>query len=180
MITSSKNFKPTLIYILIAVVFSFGACKSNSLKSKKTVTVKGIINYHTPYCGGAHPSPEMAKGRTKPFANHTMFVVLKNSQNREVLTEFKTDDKGYFSVTLPARAYDVFGNHKKGSFENFVSKNSGGQFLVLKNEECLKEWYNTPEFSISLQKDTTIEFTYSSRCYKGLNPCLQYTGPLRP
>ncbi len=183
MIQSSKIFRPTLIYILASVLLSFtlGACKSSTaFSSKKTITVKGVIKHHTPYCGGAYPTPEMEKGITKPFANHSMFVVEKNSQKRNAVAQFTTDDKGNFSVTLPIGEYDVYGNHKKGSFKDFVSKNSSGKFLVLKDTECLKKWYNTPEFSINSQKDTIIEFTYSSRCYSGLNPCLKYIGPMRP
>ncbi len=171
--------------LVIAIIISLSAgCRTNKnnnqTSSKKQITISGVIKYHRPYCGGAAPSPEQENGKTTKFANHKMFVTEANTKERKIVKEFTTDANGHFSIKLPAGKYNFFGGHKILPFDEFVAQNSGGGNIVLKSSECLKNWYNTPEFVVNSAKDTTVNFTYSEKCFTKLNPCLEYQGAPRP
>ncbi len=170
--------------ILIVIILFLTSCASNrnnnSTTSQEQITISGVIKYHRPYCGGAAPPPEQENGKTTTFANHKMFVTKTNETERKIIKEFITDANGRFSIELPTGEYNFFGEHKILPFDEFVAQNSGAGDVVLKNYECLKNWYNTPEFVVNLTADTTINFTYSERCFTKLNPCLEYKGALRP
>ena len=168
-----KTFMLSLTIILFLAVSSFSILETKCHKYK----FSGTVYKHTPYCGGARPTPEMEKGTNSVFGGQT-FGIVKDTATRKVIKKFTTDNNGKFSVTLKHGHYFIFYDFKLTDFDSFYKKFSKKeQFKTPKNKNCFLKWYKTPEFEITLTQDTTIKFTIYSGCFIGINPCMQYTGP---
>ena len=107
--------------ILLSVLFLLGSCAL--FKPKNTNPVKGTIEIHTPYCGGAKPTIEMAKGSLNPYANTVFFVKthLNNKLKKHTVDQIKTDENGNFELSVPGEGtYFLMHEDKLRSFEEFV------------------------------------------------------------
>ena len=61
----------TCLFILLWIPFF-------SLSQKAKITVQT----HIPYCGGAKPTPEMAKGRDEASVNYTLVLIERRTKNK--------------------------------------------------------------------------------------------------
>ncbi len=169
----NKTFLFSITVILFLSVSSFSILKTKCHKYK----LSGTVYKHNPYCGGIRPTPEIANGTNSVFADKT-FGVVKDTTLRKVIKKFTTDKDGKFSIKLPKGHYFIFFDFKLTDFESFYKKFSEKKNFQKPNDRtCFFKWYKTPEYEIILSQDTTIEFTINSRCFVGINPCMQYTGP---
>lgn len=145
--------------------------------------VKGKIINHHPYCGGAYPSEEMAKGYNSYPTNFKMFVCEKDDSTKKILLKFTSNETGDFEFSLPKGKYNFYEIDKALSFKKFVAKSEIKENSNYKNTgiKCLKKWYKTADFTIDLYSDTTVNIIFYHRCFvKGNNPCIQYLGPYPP
>ena len=127
--------------------------------------------------------PEQRNGFTNPMKSTAFFVRQgdSNEKKNKVAATFKTDETGQFSIELPSGSYSVFHADKQLPFNAFRKKTgSSSKYYKEREEPCWQDWYKRPDFQLTVSNDTSVVFTYSSRCYGGFNPCLQYTGPYPP
>ncbi len=175
------------IFILINI-FTVGCfiqkndTRNYSLDPKQEkITIQGLVQIHFPYCGGASPPPELEQGRFSPTANSSFFIVIKEDSSRTPVDSFITDKKGYFEIKLIPDEYSIFSADKMRPFSDFIENKGGdGNYILSRGTDCLKEWYNTPDYALNAKQDTMINIIFYSRCYTGINPCLIYNGPYPP
>jgi hypothetical protein len=174
-----KTMNMKLISISIAaILFSCGVKKLQT--STKTVAVKGTIQTHQPYCGGAKPTEEMMKGTTTLSANQTFYLKpgISHVKKEPVFMTFKTDENGQFNISVPMGDYVVLSQDKIDSYEAYLKKYKvTSTYVEYLGDECSKRNYEAADFILRVQSDTTVVYTYKSRCQTGTNPCLRYTGP---
>ena len=59
-------------------------------------------------------------------------------------------------------------------------KNSNNKWYTYKGDSCLCKYMSTPDAEFEISKKTELKVIVKSRCYTGINPCIDYSGPLRP
>lgn len=154
----------------------------NNISKKQKITITGTININNPYCGGAAPPPDVANGTLSAYHNSVFYLVLANDTTRTPFLRFVTSDNGSFEIKVPRNTYWIFHESKMLTFEKFYKQNSENTppNSVSVDIDCYKEWYNKPDFEFTANTDTSIYVIFYKRCFVGINPCLQYTGPLPP
>jgi hypothetical protein len=173
------------ILFLATLLFSCNTVK-NTGNMEETVetafTLNGIIQTKTPYCGGARPTEEMAKGRTEPLEGITFYVFDQTTEytKEKALSSFKTAADGSFKLNLTAGTYYLVQQNKLLSLEDFMQlsmKNMQNSGYAVKNRDCFKTWKESPDFTVLLENDKNESFTYEAKCFVGTNPCIVYNGP---
>lgn len=166
------------IIILTVLILSLPLSKANLIFAQNDVTITGIVKLHKPYCGGAYPPPDIAKGTFSAMQNTMLHIVKKGDTSRTEVLSFKTDEKGYFKFKIKKGSYYIFSDNKMLPFEEFYKKNSQqvGNSVSM-GKDCYKKWYDTPDYKLEVAEDSKIEIIFHSSCFTGINPCLQYTGP---
>ena len=158
--------------------------KNNKKVSKNNtkITITGEVKIHYPYCGGAAPTPEMAKGTDSPMKNAKFYIVKMEDISKKSILSFTTDEAGKFLFKIEKGNYFILSEDKVLSFDEFYNKKSVKESQFMKNRgiQCYKKWYNTPDYKLDTEKNTNIKIIFKSNCDVGMNPCLNYNGPLRP
>lgn len=171
--------KKLLFSITILLLVSCGVLRSN----KSTFTLRGTISVEEPYCGGAEPTEEQAKGGLKPIVNSTYYLKKSKTNDPTVIAEqvFTTDENGDFSIKIEPGLYAVLHPDKLMNFGEFKLKNKARtNYYTDRDNDCFQRWYNSPDFLIYANTDTTVILNVKSRCYTGANPCVKYDGPMPP
>lgn len=173
----------------IAFVFFLLALTSCGIISKKekndglnAIQLHGTI--HIPYCGGAKPSPDVAKGYYESM-KFEKFRLLKGTdflKNPELIQEVNLDEAGNVLLNLPAGDYLLVREDKFLSLSDFISKNGPSQPIhyLIKEDECFDNWKKTADLQFKVQGDTIIELRKKAQCWIGTNPCIEYIGPQAP
>jgi hypothetical protein len=166
--------------LLFIPFFLLGSCAV--LKGKNTVTVKGKIEIHRPYCGQGKPSdPEAAKGSSEPFPLATFYVKaqMNNDKKKETVTKFKTDENGNYEFRIRKGTYVVIHEDKTLPFEEYVKKQgtSTDKFLQYIGDDEARKLYQRLDFSLDLQENKEFNYKYKTRCFSGTMHLLRYTGP---
>jgi len=173
--------------VYIVLVFIIVACSNakNSIRQNGDSNITIIAAVHTPYCGGAYPTPEQERGFITPLANES-FVIKRGSvnvENEPVVLRVVSNDEGRIEFTLPAGEYVLLNNSKGETFKRFYEqfKKPEGNSVKYGDEKCYREWYEKPELHfIVTEKKHEFAFTRNTRCFVGANPCMIYDGPLPP
>ena len=169
----------------ISILFAFVlVCLFSSCK----VGLNLSAHVHHPYCGGAQPTPEMLKGNLSPM--DTVFILKKKDK---YLVDYVTNQKARPPLTILDENGKIEIQLKKGEYHFFIKDKlmlNNNQFIkkysrndkwhVFKGNDCLLKWKTTPDQTINLNKDKDKKIILKSKCFVGLNPCLNYTGPLPP
>ncbi len=145
--------------------------------------VNGTVQIHKRYCGGAAPSPEQQRGYFKAMPAAEFFIQKgeANAPGQPTVGQFTTDEEGHFEVQLAPGTYSVLQADKALSLEKFKAKKAAqGANYENASDQCFQDWYNKADFVLVVNRDTTVELNYRSRCFTGTNPCLMYTGPMPP
>lgn len=169
--------------LLITISFSIISCGILKSKSAGMKSLRGTISVEEPYCGGAEPSEEQAKGGLKPLINSTYYLKKSKTNDPNVIAEqvFTTDESGDFSIKLEPGLYAVLHPDKLMNFGEFKLKNKARtNYYTDRDNDCFQRWYNSPDFLIQVNTDTTVVLNVKSRCYTGSNPCVKYDGPMPP
>jgi hypothetical protein len=174
------------IIVSFLTLFLFSKCGINKpvVHSEKEIRIEGSIQVHSPYCGGAYPTPEMEKGYDEPVKNASYTVCVGTELNAKTvkLKTFETSETGEFLLNLSPGIYMIVNPDKFLPLHEFKKKNSlvYNQFTKVNEDACFEKWKNTPDFLLQVVADTQVVWTYQKRCFVGNNPCLTYEGPLPP
>lgn len=170
----------TIIISLLAAL-AVASCGLSNKKDKigvHNVTAKLLFETHTPYCGGARPTPKMAQGSRSPISNQHYYFELEGHEKIKA----STDENGKLSIDLQKGDYLIYSSDKvELSYTEFYNKfKSKSKFEIEKEEQCFKDWYAGADFKLNIQSDTVAVFTVKKRCYVGNNKCINYEGPIAP
>ncbi|MBN2891455.1 MAG: hypothetical protein JXL97_06295 [Bacteroidales bacterium] len=153
------------IFAIILILFLVSCSSNKTVNQAKTtnkegnkISVTGVANYNSTYCGGARPTEEVLEkyNRLRPMKNTTIkFVNTDNSKKEKT----KTDENGNFSVNLSA------GNWEYYLSEDFYDSNN--EDVLLEIQKKCDELYNVPYGTIEIFSDTTVNLIYHLPC----NPC---------
>jgi hypothetical protein len=158
--------------------FYFSLLLLTSCTAQK-VTV--AVEVYKPYCGGAKPTPEMAKGIRTPFSNEKVAVFKMSDDLKSFDFEkwIQLDSLGNWNGKLKTGSYQVFRSDKMLSIEEIQQKfrkpdNEMYAFVGIKQ---LESWKATADFTFEIKDETNVSITLSEKCFVGLNPCMEYIGP---
>lgn len=134
-----------------------------------------------PYCGGAKPTPEIAKGTSRPFKNEKVILYKMNVDSKSYTIEkwITLDSIGKWNGKLKAGSYQVFRGDKLLSIEEIQQKfrKPDSEMYAFVGIEYLKSWKETADFTFEVKDETTVSITLNEKCFVGLNPCMEYIGP---
>lgn len=152
------------------------------IKNKKNFAiVKGKIEIHKPYCGGAKPNEEQLKGYFEPYSNSTFIIKkqMNNDKELETISSFSTNENGEFELKIPKGKYIVIHEDKVLSFDQYIQKLSKttDKFLKYIGDKDAKMQFESIDFFLEVEGDKTFQYAFKSRCFSGINPLLRYDGP---
>lgn len=132
---------------------------------------------HTPYCGGAKPTPEMARG-TVVMASKSKFAITKKG-GKKVEKWIVTDTSGTWKGKLDCGSYDIYRAEKFLAIQELISqfKLVDSDFYKFSGEKCLEIWKSQPDFSFEANNTGSIHIELKGKCFVGFSPCLDYIGP---
>jgi hypothetical protein len=176
---------------LLVIPLLFAACAVQKAASEGAsapavnYTIKLLWQVHTPYCGGAYPSPEQAMGWDSPLGNQE-FVILTDDHldlNKEHnLKVYGTDGDGIANLSLPKGTYYIYRAEKFQTIEALEKKyhpTTGAQ-LIWSGIECLKQWQASPDLKLVVEGNMETTITENAQCFQGTTPCVEYVGPYPP
>jgi len=176
---------------LLVIPFLFAACavqKATSVGTSAPVVnykVKLLWQVHTPYCGGAYPSPEQAMGWNSPLGNQE-FMILTDDHldlNKEHdLKVYGTNGEGIANLSLPKGTYYIYRAEKFESIESLEKKYcpTTDKQMVWSGIECLKQWQASPDLKLVVEGNMELTLTENAQCFEGTTPCVEYVGPYPP
>jgi hypothetical protein len=139
------------------------------------------VEVYKPYCGGAKPTPEMAKGTNTPYANEKMVLFKMSDDSKSYTLEkwISLDSLGKWDGKLNPGNYRVFRSDKMLSIEEIQQKfrKPESEMYAFVGVEMLKSWKATADFTFEVKEKTNVSITLSENCFVGLNPCMVYIGP---
>lgn len=166
------------LFLLLSIIF-LSSCAL--FKGKNTIHMEGKIEVHSPYCGGARPTEEMAKGTLKPYANTVFYVksVANNSKKKKTVARITTDQNGQFKLALPkSGTYYFMHEDKTMPLADFIKKyNTPSEHITYIGDEKAKEAYERADLQVEVLGTEKISLQMKAKCFVGLNPLLKYTGP---
>lgn len=174
-----------ILFSTILIASSCGTTTKSDVKEsdEKTFVVRGTIQTHSPYCGGARPTPEMEEGFDEPVKNADFYIYSEERpQSAKDMTKVTTDEEGKFTVSLPTGNYSIIQASKLLPLEEFIAQKSmNSEQYVNSSSSCFESWKNSPDFTFNVEsEDCSPSFTELKRCFTGANPCIKYTGPYPP
>jgi len=157
-----------LVLTLIAIIYG---CSSQ----RQTL----VFIRHTPYCGGAKPTPEMARGSVV-MASKAKFALTKKGE-RKVEKWIVTDTSGTWTGKLNEGNYDVYRADKFLSNEELMLQINIGvianENFRFNGEKCLELWKKEPDYSFTVSNSGSIHVELKGKCFVGFTPCIEYVGP---
>lgn len=180
------------IVLIFAVFFGCGSQKNTEQPVKSSALampkephdVQFVFHDMVPICGGYHPGPDVPNPRPEVIIDETWTVYSVNedgSRNRPV-GRLTSDENGTANYRLQKGTYQLFISAKEQPFSEFVKSNTPdrGKYYTYGDEACFRRWYESPDFVIEIQSDTTLELNYRNNCFTNRHPCLNYDGPYPP
>lgn len=160
-------------YLRILILIVLTSCSSQK------VTL--FMETWKPYCGGAKPTPEIAKGTSRPFKNEKVILYKMNVDSKSYTIEkwITLDSIGKWNGKLKTGNYQVFRGDKLLSIEEIQQKfrKPDSEMYAFVGIEYLKSWKETADFTFEVKDETTVSITLNEKCFVGLNPCMEYIGP---
>jgi len=143
------------LFLIAAITFQFYSC--NTAKTiPSNVTISGHIENNQQYIGGARPPEELLEKLAIYYPSSEQLFYVRNSNN-ELITSFKTDSNGNYSLQLPNGTYGVFRQEKQEYKQSKTSK-----------PKC--DWVNIPDFTLTI---TEKQSDYSNQYTIDRNFCLE-------
>jgi hypothetical protein len=143
--------------------------------------VSVFMEVYKPYCGGAKPTPEIAKGIRTPFSNEKVAVFKMSDDLKSFDFEkwIQLDSLGNWTGKLKQGTYIVFRSDKMLSIEEIKQKfqKPDSELYAFVGIKQLETWKATADFSFEVKDETNVSITLSEKCFVGLNPCMEYIGP---
>jgi len=171
-IFKKSSIIPVLLFSILLINQAFKKYENNK------VTITGTVKVHKPYCGGASPTYEQEMGYYVPLQAE-LHLVKEGDITRTSVMSFSADKNGHFEIKVEKGKYFIFKTNKMIPLKQFLHVNVGNdRYVYTLGEECLTKWYNTPDYILDTEKETFIDIIFYSSCFTGINPCLNYNGPL--
>ena len=178
-----------LFFLLFPFIFASCAVQNSmnleAQPAAKEYKIVVLWQVHTPYCGGAYPTPEQAMGWNSPLGNQE-FVILYDDHldlNKEYdLKVYGADGDGIANLTLPKGTYYIYRAEKFETIESLEKKyrpTTDAQ-LIWSGIECLKQWQASPDLQLIVEGDMETTITENAQCFQGTTPCVNYVGPYPP
>ena len=143
--------------------------------------VSVFMEVYKPYCGGAKPTPEIAKGIRTPFSNEkvAVFKMSDDLKSFEMEKWIQLDSLGNWNGKLKQGTYIVFRSDKMLTIEEIEKKfrKPDSELYAFVGIKQLETWKATADFSFEVKDETNVSITLSEKCFVGLNPCMEYIGP---
>jgi hypothetical protein len=143
--------------------------------------VSVFMEVYKPYCGGAKPTPEIAKGIRTPFSNEkvAIFKMSDDLKSFEMEKWIQLDSLGNWTGKLKQGTYIVFRSDKMLTIEEIEKKfrKPDTEMYAFVGIKQLETWKATADFTFEVKDETNISITLSEKCFVGLNPCMEYIGP---
>lgn len=158
------------LVILVSLVF---------LTSCTAQKVSIFIEVHKPYCGGAKPTPDMAKGSSVPFSNEKVAVYKVRGDLSSFYKWIQMDSDGKWNGSLKSGNYKIYRTDKTLSIEEIQKKfrKPDSEMYAFVGEEMVKSWKETPDLTFEVKDQASVSITLREKCFVGLNPCMEYVGP---
>jgi hypothetical protein len=173
-----KNLFAALLIVLTSVACTNKKqiASDSKTKSDNSVTAKLYFHHISMYCGGAAPNEallaEYAKGRA--WTNKKLYI---SQVGKDDYKAFETDSTGNVKLDLTPGNYCIKVPYKVE--KDGVEKLKAGKWQF--DEKCLASEVERCNFSFIINNDSTLKFTYRSRCfYMGPNNCVLNPGPAPP
>lgn len=169
----------TFFFGLFILLNACANSKKNSHEPQlKKISIHAMV--HKPYCGGAKPTPEIAKGTDEALAN-AEFIVFKGESMEDgaaAVLKFKTNADGKADFQLENGSYCVYATEKMMSIEALKTKFNFNdpRNYVFREDKCFIMWKKTPDFRFQLVNDTLIRHLQNAKCWTGTIPCVTYVG----
>lgn len=140
------------------------------------------VEVFKPYCGGAKPTPEMARGERTPYSNQKIAVFRRSidKDSAPILVKWiDLDSLGKWIGPLKPGTYDLYRSDKILSIEEIEQKyrKQDNEIYAFVGEEKLRIWKSTPDFTMEVKEKSTVKIELTEKCFVGLNPCMEYIGP---
>lgn len=173
-------------FLFVLILFSAASCgivsKSDIPNGMYSVNLHGTV--HHPYCGGAKPDPDVAKGyyESMKLEKFKLYSGSQFNASNQPLKEVTLDEAGNTTMILGPGDYYLLHTDKLLSTEEFMKKNGpfNDQHYVVKDKSCYEDWMKTPDLVFTVKGDTILEMRKKAKCWVGTNPCLEYVGPPAP
>jgi len=132
-----------LFFLVLPFLFAACAVQNSMYSGAQTSTpvykIEILWQIHTPYCGGAYPSPDQAMGWDTPNGNQEFVILMepKIDPNKEYdLKVYRTDSDGIAKLELPKGTYYIFNSEKFESIEALEKKYkpTGGKWFKTRGE----------------------------------------------
>ena len=143
--------------------------------------VSVFMEVYKPYCGGAKPTPEIAKGIRTPFSNEKVafFKMSNDLKSFDFEKWIQLDSLGNWNGKLKQGTYIVFRSDKMLTIEEIEKKfrKPDTEMYAFVGIKQLESWKATADFTFEVKDETNVSITLSEKCFVGLNPCMEYIGP---
>ena len=143
--------------------------------------VSVFMGVYKPYCGGAKPTPEIAKGIRTPFSNEKVafFKMSNDLKSFDFEKWIQLDSLGNWNGKLKQGTYIVFRSDKMLTIEEIEKKfrKPDTEMYAFVGIKQLESWKATADFTFEVKDETNVSITLSEKCFVGLNPCMEYIGP---
>ncbi|MFY7669274.1 MAG: hypothetical protein ACOVQG_11040 [Crocinitomicaceae bacterium] len=143
--------------------------------------VSVFMEVYKPYCGGAKPTPEIAKGIRTPFSNEKVafFKMSNDLKSFDFEKWIQLDSLGNWNGKLKQGTYIVFRSDKMLTIEEIEKKfrKPDSELYAFVGIKQLETWKATADFTFEVKDETNVSITLSEKCFVGLNPCMEYIGP---
>jgi hypothetical protein len=170
----------TVVIVLILNTLSEKNCE-RKYASKTVHTLSGHVQQRSLYCGGARPTQQMIDSLTKlvPYPNKSFYVKkgTTNSIEEKVIESFTTDQRGYFSIELPAGTYAIILEEQLKEIDPKKYQTAHQKVDI----QCLLAWWQKPYAVVEVGNQSTdsLQFLFTHRCFLKTDiPCITYDGPL--
>jgi len=175
--------KKALYFLPFLLLLSCGVF-TNKGKTNNFVTIQFTGLSNTPYCGGMFPERERENGFFEALANeeYALFTVNDCQTRMKKKSVFTFDEFGKASINIAPGTYALVSTDKLKSVEDLQKKYYVNDKTNYVNGDvaCFELWKSKNDLIITIQKDTLITYIQKRKCWTGVNPCLEYTGPPAP
>ena len=153
-------------------------CVLSSCSMRK---VSVFVEVYHPYCGGAKPTPEVARGVKTPFKGEKVAVYRMNDDLKSSRFNkwIQLDSTGNWNGKLKMGSYNIFRADKMLSVEEIEKKyrKPDNEMYAFVGLEILTAWKATPDFTVEVKENSEVKIELTEKCFVGLNPCMKYIGP---
>lgn len=131
-----------------------------------------------PYCGGARPTDEQAKGEKTSFSNakFKLHFMEKSALDFMITLDENGNWRGKIAKNLSCHMFRL---DKTIIIEDLYKKYPSdlGMFYTKIEQVELILWQSQADFIFKSNESKSFDFEVRENCFVGLNPCFRYIGP---